>query len=258
MVKEIKDNRTTGEFFAGCELKLSLLGDALADARGIRVVDITSAVDDTGRNLLKSDSHSKRTPYSFERLRGGASQSQLTVELANPTRRATAIKELRGSIELFAPVKDAKSVVTIKNVFATEGKPIPALQARNVELRVLNKTQFEAMKKSQDAAKQANPSGNALGNVISDAFKQMFSGFTRMDDNDIAYVFEDPTQTIVDIELRDEAGTALDFGSRMSSGKSYVISYKQKPSNTSQLVVFLATPTSIIKVPLVLTDIALP
>lgn len=51
---EVKDSRSTGQFFNELEIKLALTGDDVAGARGIRTL-VTRAVDDTGRNLLRSD-----------------------------------------------------------------------------------------------------------------------------------------------------------------------------------------------------------
>lgn len=52
MVTEVTDNRTTGQFFAGAEIKLSLVGDVLAEVRGVRKIQIAKAVDSSGRNLI--------------------------------------------------------------------------------------------------------------------------------------------------------------------------------------------------------------
>src|ERR1044071_7173892 len=55
MVNEVSDRRTTGQFFAGSEIKLKLVGDGLADIRGVRRIQISRAADDTGRNLIKEE-----------------------------------------------------------------------------------------------------------------------------------------------------------------------------------------------------------
>ena len=36
-VSEVKDSRTTGQFFAGLEIKFKIMGDALSDARGVKL-----------------------------------------------------------------------------------------------------------------------------------------------------------------------------------------------------------------------------
>ncbi len=69
MVSEVSDRRTTGQFFAGSEIKLKLVGDALGDIRGVRRIQITKAVDDTGRNLVTDDKISSAGPFEFERIR---------------------------------------------------------------------------------------------------------------------------------------------------------------------------------------------
>jgi|GEM_PF-2892520 len=48
---DVKDSRTTGQFFGGLTVNIKLLGDSVADAESIRTV-INTAVDDTGRDLI--------------------------------------------------------------------------------------------------------------------------------------------------------------------------------------------------------------
>jgi hypothetical protein len=104
------------------------------------------------------------------------------LKLENPARKAAIIKEITGSIELLAPARDAQSVFAIKNVGAQMGRPLsaPTLKANSIEITAMNKAQFEAMRKAQEAKNTAagntNP-GEALGKAFGDAFKQLFSGF---------------------------------------------------------------------------------
>jgi hypothetical protein len=264
MVTEVTDNRTTGKFFAGAKLELSLVGDALADVRGIRSVRVTKAVDDTGRNILKPKKTQTTAPFSFERNKHRGAAIHKTLKFLNPSRKASTIKAIDGMIELYAPDKDPESVVTINNLMRHTGKPLaaPALAKHKISITVFTKTQFEKMKQARKAAreKQKNDKGAAkyLGNALADAFKQMFSGFMRMDENDLAFAINDPTNSLVDIEVRDENGTPAKHSGRTSSGSTYIVSYKKKPAPGSQLVLYLATPASIIRTPLALRNVVLP
>ncbi len=89
MVSEVSDRRTTGQFFAGSEIKLKLVGDALGDIRGVRRIQITKAVDDTGRNLVTDDKISSAGPFEFERIGKVSSQIEKTIKLGNPARKAS-------------------------------------------------------------------------------------------------------------------------------------------------------------------------
>ncbi|HEU0048833.1 MAG TPA: hypothetical protein VFQ43_14680 [Nitrososphaera sp.] len=124
MVSEVSDRRTTGQFFAGSEIKLKLVGDALGDIRGVRRIQITKAVDDTGRNLVTDEKISSAGPFGFERIGKVSSQIEQTVKLGNPARKASVIKEIIGNIELYAPQKDPNATVTVKNFTAQIGSPL--------------------------------------------------------------------------------------------------------------------------------------
>src|SRR5438552_15831600 len=123
MVSEVSDRRTTGQFFAGSEIKLKLVGDALGDIRGVRRIQITKAVDDTGRNIVTDEKISSAGPFGIERSGKVSSQIEQTVKLGNPARKASVTKALSGNIELYAPQKDPNSTVTCEHSTAQIGSP---------------------------------------------------------------------------------------------------------------------------------------
>ena len=260
MVSEVSDRRTTGQFFAGSEIKLKLVGDGLADIRGVRRVQITKAVDDTGRNLVTDDKISSAGPFDFERIGKVSSQIEKTIKLGNPARKASVIKEIIGSIELYAPQKDPNATVIAKNFTGQIGKPLvlPELRQKNIEITVLNKGQYEKMKKENDERSAKTTASPEIADALVNVFKQLFSGFMRVGENDLAFVINDPNSALVDIEINDEHGVAYKRGGRMSSERIHVLSFDRKIDDKAQLVIFLATPKSIVKVPLLLHDVLLP
>ena len=260
MVSEVSDRRTTGQFFAGSEIKLKLVGDGLADIRGVRRVQITKAVDDTGRNLVTDEKISSAGPFDFERIGKVSSQIEKTIKLGNPARKASVIKEIIGSIELYAPQKDPNATVIAKNFTGQIGKPLvlPELRQKNIEITVLNKVQYDKMKKENDERSAKTTASPEIADALVNVFKQLFSGFMRVGENDLAFVVNDPNSALVDIEINDEHGVAYKRGGRMSSERIHVLSFDRKIDDKAQLVIFLATPKSIIKVPLSLHDILLP
>lgn len=260
MVSEVSDRRTTGQFFAGSEIKLKLVGDVLGDIRGVRKIQITKAVDDTGRNLVTEEKIGSTEPFGFERMEKVSSQIEQTIKLGNPARKASVIKEITGSIELYEPNKDPNATVTVKNFIAQIGKPLalPALRERNIEITVLNKSQYEKVKKENDERAAKNTTSPEIADAFAKVFKQLFSGFMRVGENDLAFLINDTKSALVDIEIDDEHGMAYKRGGRMSSGGIHVLSFDRKIDDKAQLVIFLATPKSITKVPLLLKDVLLP
>src|SRR5439155_10499043 len=145
MVDEVDDKRTTGTFFAECDVKLKVMGDDVASALGIRAVRVVAAADDTGRDL-KSDK--EQGDMFFEANRDKKAVLQTTVKLANPARNAKTIRTLRGEVELFHPTAENGGIVTARDFLAKPGVPIaaPGLKAAKISLMYVTKDVLEAKK----------------------------------------------------------------------------------------------------------------
>lgn len=85
MVGNVTDKRTTGQFFAECEIELRIIGDSVAESLGVRAARIRSAVDDTGRDLKKGDEEKPSSDAVGKEPKGGVEK---TVSLKNPARSA--------------------------------------------------------------------------------------------------------------------------------------------------------------------------
>lgn len=110
-IAEVKDTRTTGEFFAELEVKFKLLGNAVADAQSIRV-QVKTAVDDTGRDLL--DPRKMENQFARNERVDGQSRG-LSLKFKNPSRKAATIRELTGEADLFVPKNDPNCVLIVNN-----------------------------------------------------------------------------------------------------------------------------------------------
>jgi len=136
---EVSDKRTTGQFFAGLEIKLLVSGAEVVAAKGMRV-KVESATDDTGKKLGKSKNHMgsddnfKPLEEPFGQGPKRAGEFETSVDLENPPRSAKSV-ELVGKVELMSPNADPTSIVTA-NVAKDAGKALadPALKAAGVEI----------------------------------------------------------------------------------------------------------------------------
>src|SRR4051812_40103635 len=97
---DVKDTRTTGTFFAGLEIQLKVIGDALEDASSVRAV-VKSCTDDTGRDLIDPEKNER----DFTKVHSGTNTT-LPLKLKNPARKSVSIPQLSGELELFVPKKD--------------------------------------------------------------------------------------------------------------------------------------------------------
>ncbi|HYV03193.1 MAG TPA: hypothetical protein VFB82_01325 [Blastocatellia bacterium] len=274
LVGDVKDSRTTGTFFAGMEVELKIVGDVLADAKGMRL-SVEVAVDDLGRNLVGEKTESGE----FKEVdSSGKTSASAKVELKNPVRQATAIRELSGSIELFTPRKDPDSTVTVNNLTRNLGVPIssPALKAAGIELVMWNKEQFEARKKAEEeklkkemAAKskkegegQGEDLGESLASGLQKLFGGLFSSFAQMEENSLAFQITDPQSRLVGMEFEDRLGKPISNNGRMTIGggkeKTTIYEFREKLPETARVRLLVLTPKATIKVPFKITDVPLP
>jgi len=271
---DVEDRRRSDGFFNRLSVKLKLNGPELAAAKAIRVL-VATAVDDTGKNLINP----KEEKAEFKD-KSGFEETEATVEfeLLNPERRAASIKSLAGTIEVYVPPNDPRAVLTFPGFQRSIGKSLsnPALKSAGVEVTVWDKRTFDAAKKTEEArikaefdqrAKKAQETGgltdaaSLLAEGLMRAFGSMFSSFAEMGENDVSFYVKDPEKKLIEIEIQDDKGKALERGGRMTIGgdpRTVIIEFKEKLPPTARLRLFLLTPKSIVKVPFSVQSIALP
>jgi hypothetical protein len=264
-VGDVKDSRTTGKFFADLEIELKLMGDDLEGTKGLRCT-VTKAVDDTGRNLIKEkeDRESKFSDVNDN----SPNQAEVTVELKNPTRKAVTVKELSGEIDLYRPGKDPASIIVVTNIV---GRPKivvsqPSLTAAQIQMTILSKKQYDAdlqaEAKAAEAKKAAGKQGDDIGKAMAEgmgkAFAGMFGGGGMGGENSVIIRLKDPQSKLVKIEFLDASGKKVDGDGMWSSGDIRCYDFSQQLPKGAYLQISVATPKSLVKVPLMIKEIALP
>ncbi|MEQ1789665.1 MAG: hypothetical protein ABL857_04400 [Rickettsiales bacterium] len=262
-VGDITDSRTTGQFFKSLKIELKLSGDSVFDAYGILTPDLTVANDDTGRSLLKEkDKNNKSALWNFHPRLNKSDTENVTVELLNPARKATSFT-VKGTVSIYNPKLDANAVTAINNLPAIYGKEIKndELKAAGISLTVLNKeTAVTAEKARMEEEKKkaaANPSG-IMGSILNMAF----GGTGNMDERTLQYLIKDPQNKLLYIEVTGADGTAVSTRSRMHDSRddvdSYAYSYDKPITADMTLKAYIATPKSMMSVPLSVENTPLP
>jgi hypothetical protein len=265
-VGDVKDSRTTGKFFANLEIELKFMGVDLDGAKGLRCM-VTKAVDDTGRSLLKEEK--EESSYS-DINDNNSNQTQIKIKLKNPSRKAATVKELSGEINVFRPDKDPASKVMVTNLV---GRPKivvshPSLTAAQIQMTVLSKAQYDADLQTEEKAAEAkakagaDKTGEDIGKAMADgmgkALTGMFGGGMMGGKNSVIIRIKDPQSKLVTVEFLDASGKAIrrDGMSRISDIQCY--DFSEPLPIGAQLRINVATSKSVVKVPLMLKDLALP
>jgi len=245
-VSEVKDSRTTGRFFAGLDVEVSLVGDDSQIAEAIsKKIKLTKAVDDTGKNLLEDSNDNK-----FEEIsRFGNQGNKLTLKLKNPARKAVVVKEIDGEIEYFNPKLDPSASVLIPNALTTNGSPIEhaALKKLGISVSVFTPEQHDKQREKEMKAQ--------LGDAFENAMASAFGG---SDSNSLIFKIKDPQNKLVSISILDSSDTEIRSNGSMTSSESKTLYFESAPPADAKLMLSLLTDKAVVSVPLKLTDIALP
>lgn len=201
-------------------VELNLTGKDLKEIKGMRCV-LDKAVDDTGKNLLLKEPDFTKTNQTWTPLVYDPTTPpgmQLLLDL--PAQQAKAIKELSGRLEILTPVHDPLCVLNFTRIAAQLNIELadPHLTAAQIKMTV---------------------STNSKPSVV-----------IRV---------SDPLAKLFYFEIVDASGKEWDaVASTTTSGTTTTHTFPGSLPKSASLRVCVPTPKSVITVPLILKDIALP
>jgi hypothetical protein len=282
LVSNIKDTRSTNSFFSKCEVEIKLTGDAVSRAEAVRVLRLTEAVDDTGLDVINPEEFPQKINFKGK----GKSGAEVTLELKNPSRRAGEIKRLAGELELYSPSTDEEAMLVVDGFMKHTGQPLKdkRLEDAGVSVLILTKEQNDELTRKQkeeeeakakaaeareeqaeegdetgDEAKEAADVMDAMAKAFLEAFKGMFGGLgTRMDQNSLKVLIDDPGDRLVEVQFQDAQGKKLSTNWWSGEIKNRIISFNALPPDDARLVIYLSTKKSMKTVPFEVKNIPLP
>ena len=254
-VGDVTDRRRNDNVFSELEVELKVAGDGLEGARGARAL-VTSAADDTGRNLIKDAKASR----DFEKSSGDGPPT-LKVSLKNPARKATALRELSGQVEVFVPARDTAAITRVEKFLSRMDRPIssPGLKAARAEVTVISRKTYEAEKKKNDERRQAEAQSAGIAGAMAQAFAGLFDGFFGdIGENDVLIRVDDKGKKVFGVEIFDAAGARIDNQGSMTVGDFVILKHPQKVPADATLAVYVLTPKALLSAPFNLKNVPLP
>ena len=259
-VAEITDTRSTGQFYGGCEIELNVTGDEVATSFGIKDVKISIASDNLGRDLIRED---ESNDLFFSPNKEGSNTLSKKIKLKNPSRSATLISTLEGTVELFQPTVDNGGEVIVEDYMNKPGILIREnlLSKYDIELMYLTKDIYEQKKAIYQNARKNEI--DKIGEMVGDPFVELFKGYfgsSLMDEqNSLKFYVTDNQNHLVDLQFLDKNDKLIETWGRSSMGKLRTYSFKESlPTEDSKLVIYIATDSSVKNVNFKIDDIALP
>lgn len=255
-IGEVKDSRTTGEYFAELEVEVKFVGDEMASYKAVRP-KIEAAVDDSGRNLVDPKNDSK----TFEDLtRFGQHSNSIRLKFKNPARKASVISQFKGKFEFYNPDLDPNATVRLTHFLGKTGVPVAnsSLSNAGISLTVLTKADLEKKQAAELKLKQEEARKQGMSEELVKSMAEMMGGFFGGGDNSITYELSDPQQRLVSMRVVDAAGKEIDTQSTSWSDSVRTVDYSSKVPDDATLELQVLTDKSIAMVAMDLTNIALP
>ncbi|HKR62623.1 MAG TPA: hypothetical protein VJZ00_02735 [Thermoanaerobaculia bacterium] len=259
-VTQVNDRRTSGKFFAHLTLSLELAKVKSADVAASRVL-VTTATDNAGNSLIDAEAQAPSLePNSRMSDAEPTTPATVSLELKNPERKATSLKEVRGDIELYMPSKDPNSVADVAKFLSFSGKTLThkALKANGVEIALISPAQIDAEKKriGDVKRKEAKDAGYDDADIES-VVKSYLESTLNLDEGEVLVRIKDPNKRIQSLNF--VAGTEAKHVS-MSEEEGFVklSSWGDKPQPDWGLRVSMTTPKNLVKQPFTLKDVPLP
>lgn len=241
---QVSDSRSTGDFFKGLEIEMKVMGELVENSKAIKL-NIISAIDDSGKNLLRDDYKSE---YTFFKNHDGSGQT-IKIKLKNPYRKSTIIKELKGNII---------SIVEINNFLEKSGSNIFSKATDNgiLKITLLTKDDYEKFKNSKE--KEIESETGKIGKCIYEAFKSLFGSFTSVDENSVIMNIQDKMGKIIFIEFLSPEGSIIRHSGKTTINDIHIFDFEEKLDKKSTLKIYSETNDSLCTYPLNVTDIVLP
>jgi hypothetical protein len=258
-VDQVNDRRTNGSF-SQLMIQLELPKVQSQDVQATRVL-VAAASDDSGRSLINPEAGEPMLEQNYRRAGAESKPATVSITLLNPDRKAKAVKEVRGEIELFMPSKDPSSVAEIAKFTSFAGKPLAhkSLKANGIEMALLSNAQIEAeRKKILDAKRKEFAEMGWEGENLDNAVNNYKDSTLPVDENELLMRIKDPNKRIQDIAYVDAAGEVKQVSTRDDEGFVYLSTWHGKPEADWKLRVSMVTPKNLVRYPFTLRDVALP
>lgn len=251
----LEDRRSLGTSYFGnrCELELKTTGDEVKKYKYVKIKGLTRAVDNEGTDLLND----KADKADYAEI----GDEKLKIELKNPMRKATSIKEIAGTLDLYNPTEANGAIVKMANF---QARPNVNMLPQKAPLSIVffTKESVEKLAKQEKAEreakmKQLDPATREIAAGLMALVEGFGSGMAG--ENELSFYVNGDTGKLVDIKVEDETGKEVRRSGRYISGDHlHTYSYDEKPNPKWKIKILIETPASVKSVPFSLKDVELP
>lgn len=255
-VKRVDDQRSSegSSFFNRCNVELNVADNVRSARQFVRIQELKKVTDNLGNSLIDPE----KAKWDYQKT----GEAAIKIELFNPPRNATHIREVSGTISFFNPTDKNGGEVVIKNYSANPGKSLLP-KAAPFSLVYVPDAEVETKKKDEkiEREKELSAMDDSTRMVAMELLKiaDAFSSFGGELENNLHFVVKGQTNKLVALEFYTKDGKLIETnGKSISGGTDYTIFFREKPKKDWIVKVLLETPKAQKLYNFSLKDVTLP
>jgi len=255
-IKDVKEERHLEQEDSFIELESIIKGIKIGELNQVKIKEITLAKDDKG-NILERKESFFGDDYS--------DRNEVKIKLEAPTRNATSISLLEGTLKVFSPSQSNASKIIINQPLNNYNTNLLCKYYSDIKLTLIDKEAFEKLKegdeeeyqKQIEKLKKDGGLKEGMAETI-DAFKQFFDGLSGFGSGEsVSFYVEDDDDKIDEIKLLNADGKKMNYGSS-SGGNSLTINTKEKIAEDWKIEILIENDKSLKEYKFSLSNIILP
>jgi hypothetical protein len=242
-----------------CSVAVKFGGIAVNQAVSMSQVRVIRAVDDTGKNLIRTNGPISR-PSAKWRWYGSQAFYQL-VPLKSPSTNGKPIRRLEAEVDIFSPTAANGGLVILSNATARPGEALTGGAIDKHHLTLV----YHTMESFEKAHPRANRTLTVAGPGEEERFESFFPGILNDPDGAprkrVTFLAQDPEQTLVNLGLQATDGGIIKNPAAISGSNVeslYGFDFDAKPPPSLNLVAYVAVPEATQTIRFVLENISVP
>lgn len=240
------------------EITVLVQGIKVDEQNNVKIKEIVQAKDDVGTTMKRVSS------FFGDRYE---SNNQLKIRLEVPSRQASKISVVEGSIKDFSPSEANGSRIVVRNISQMNNKNLLSKYASDVKLTLIDAEAFNKMKEADEKMmnkeieklKKEMGLGDEVEATI-DAIKQFIDGFSSFGSSgeSLSFFVDDANEKIVEILILNAKGEKMNYGSSRMGKDRLTLNVREKIADDWRIEILLENEKSMKEYKFKLENIILP
>ncbi|MCD8539643.1 MAG: hypothetical protein LRY55_07630 [Leadbetterella sp.] len=257
LVTDIREDRQLDQQNSSLELSIKVNGIAVDEKRKIKIGKVTKAIDNQGNSL-------EHIVGSFDN--DYTAYNEVKLKLQVPSRKATHLNAVEGTLKYFTPTKENKGLVEIVNPLDKYNTNLLKNLNADAKLILIDEEGLKKLKQENEAAynkemekfKKENPDAEKMSGLMGGlkGFFEALFDYSAYGPG-MTFLVDDPGEKIVEINVYDDKGTKMNNGWSKSDSQLTVM-LSSAPQKSWRLEVLVENAQSVKEHTFKLGEVFLP